>query len=284
MFQTNTVIGNIGAALETPRRKSRSLNENGASKLSTMQDVLNWIAERNAKCPELDVARFPFDRDVDYAAWKAARFDFIGASTIPTVVGLNPYKSRRALWREYVARESSYVDNPNTRMGHWVEPFIQREVEIQNPCYKIYPYNLSHLGPHGFDSATPDGLMRHQVRQGLGVNEVKCTSAKKELDIWKSGRAPARFRAQLMWQMGVMGLKWGVITAMVEGNPRIYVKEYTFDEEEYNEMVESAREFMQQVETKTEPPRKRPVRKKKSPFVGNLDEIVKEILTEKDNG
>ena len=124
-----------------------------------MERVLEWLRLRGEECPTLEAKQYPFIRDVDYEAWRESRFDYIGASTVPAIIGLNHYKSRIAMWREYVARKSDYQDNAYTISGHWNEPLIQYLTEQQNPQYTIYPYNLSHIGAEGFNSATPDGLV-----------------------------------------------------------------------------------------------------------------------------
>lgn len=207
---------------------------------------------------DIDADPYPFDRDADYDKWKASRFDFIGSSTIPTIIGLNKYSSRIAKWRNYVARQSDFTGNYYTEWGHFAEPkiveFAQRQADDKGLGYTLQECNNSFISREfTFASATPDALVWSESRQCLGIGEVKYTG--RDADIWKAKQIPSYVYAQMQWQMGVCKLPWSVALAMVSGNPYIIQIELNFNEKVFNAMIESAKAFMNEVKTNTPPTR-----------------------------
>jgi putative phage-type endonuclease len=201
----------------------------------------------------ISAIKSPYTREDNYEEWLEARFDRIGSSTISSILGFNSYSTRRVEWQSFITRTSKYSDNPFTRYGNHNEEFVMSEAEIQNPEYTIYPLNWTYYSEeYPIASATPDGLVKKEGRDDWGLNETKCT--KRDSQLWASHQIPPWAYAQLQWQLGVCGLKWGLVTAMIEGNPIVKTLEVEFDPEVFASLYKNAEAFMDDVKTETKPP------------------------------
>lgn len=213
------------------------------------ENKLLELADKHIKA-----VRSPLTREDNYEEWVEERWKRIGSSTIAKVIGLSKYTSPRKVWQEYKTKTNSFKENPFSRMGLYTEEPIMLEAEAQNPQYTIYPLNWTYYNEEfPVASATPDGLVKKKGRKDYGLNETKFTSAKVDLVTWNSGGVPAWVYAQLQWQLGVCGLNWGIVTAMVQGSPLIKVVEVEFDEEVFGNMYSAAERFMASLEQDSPP-------------------------------
>lgn len=127
-------------------------------------------------------------------AWIEWRRSGLGASDLPTVMGVDPYRTEWELWREKTGRVPARPETPTTRWGHLMEPLgldiYARERQVPVALSGGEPAR-DHRWPHLW--ATLDG------RAGrIGV-EVKATQHD-----WTE--PPARVRVQALAQMGLIGL------------------------------------------------------------------------------
>lgn len=152
--------------------------------------------------------------------WHAARAQGIGGSEIGTLLGYNPWATPVDLWLTKTGREPGFTGNFATRRGQHMESFLISEYE--------------HAHPGTFVETTADGMpsifavadgsvvrcsldgIAHD-RDGDHLIEVKTASGRQAVK-WDGGALPESYTAQVVWQLGVMGLDRAVVVADVAGD------------------------------------------------------------------
>ena len=174
--------------------------------------------------------------------WLELRNGKITATKAVVAAGLNPYQSPLQLWLQETGKEKDEFDgNDFTRLGQTVEPYIadlfarKHEVKVQLAdafyCHPSIPWAATSLD-YWVGEAPGQGLL-----------ECKNTSY-NALDLWDEDKAPDMAHAQLMWEMGVVGVEHGHCAALVGGDPRNFFTPYfKFDEALFASMVEAAEAF-----------------------------------------
>lgn len=181
--------------------------------------------------------------------WKEIRSKGIGSSEISTVMGLNPFQSPLELWAEKTLRMPPAPENEHMFLGRLMEPVIADlfEKKIKDPDTVSLFYANAHLfkldsEEFGFALATPDYFYVNP-QGGLEIVEIKNTSF-HNLKKWEDG-IPQSAHCQIIWQMGVLGHEHGKLVALVGGDPtKLFIKEVDFCSKIWNQMLESATEFM----------------------------------------
>ncbi len=126
--------------------------------------------------------------------WHRARKKRLGGSEIASVLGINPYKSRRILWCEKVGRlEPEDISwKPHVRRGIVNEPVARKMVEKQFGVSLTVPTLVHPRWP--FLSASLDGLCDEFVW------ENKCMGKEKHQDA-EMGVIPKYYEIQCQWNM-----------------------------------------------------------------------------------
>lgn len=208
--------------------------------------------ERLADTVTIDALPFPYERDKDYDKWVEARWDYVSSSQIPSLLGLNPYSSLLKYWKEYTDRKSSFTSNDYTDAGTTMEVPIQKLAEKQNKGYIIEPLNKTYISKeYPFITATPDGLVKVPHRTTIGLNETKFTQ--RDMDLWEKGTVPGWVYAQVQLQLGVLKLDWCLVTAMVQGKPKIFCLEVEFNPTVFQSLVMAAERFLGMVKNGLRP-------------------------------
>lgn len=146
------------------------------------------------------------------AEWLELRGTGVTASDVPTVLGLNPWKTRYALWQEKRrAKEGLFdeFDNESMYWGRKLEAPVAEAVAERLEAELSAPDCL-----YGHDSlpllATPDRLL-----PGLIPVEIKTASERYKAD-WEQGLADYA-HCQLAAQMIVLDAPRGVAAALIGG-------------------------------------------------------------------
>jgi len=155
--------------------------------------------------------------------WLAFRANHIGASDASTIMGLNPWRSRKQLWEEKTLGWSQDL-NENMRRGQKMEKsalenYQERTGYIMKPCVaedSIYP----------FLSASFDGINEELNR----VVEIKCGKSSHKLA--HCGLIPKYYYAQVQHQMFIANVdemdyfsfdgKEGILIPVKKDNAFIY--------------------------------------------------------------
>lgn len=178
----------------------------------------------------------------DRAAFLAHRRGKIGSSDIPTIAGLNKYKSPLQLWVEMTqpAKEPDAVDSLPIQIGRGLEQFIggtlypQKTGKKTTSCNAIYQAN-----DLDWAIASPDFF----VEDGR-ILETKCTG-EYSADQWEDG-VPNYAHIQVIWQMGVCDVPTSDVAALI-GNRNFVVRTVAFSPTIYYQLVAMAASFMENV-------------------------------------
>jgi putative phage-type endonuclease len=182
-------------------------------------------------------------------AWLASRK--LGSSDCPTILGLNPFKTRYQLYLEKTGQIETAQENECMRWGTILEPVIAQEFAERSglsllPC----DHHFQADEPFSFMTCTPDFfVLDEQCEKGL--LEIKTCSA-WQADAWAEG-VPDYAHCQVMHQMAVTGLQYAYVACLIGGQKLVWHRiERDEDVIEQIRMLEA--EFWQMCEN-LEPPR-----------------------------
>lgn len=179
--------------------------------------------------------------------WLQGRTKGIGGSDAGAVIGVNPYKSRYALWCEKTGRVVNDTDNEAMRLGRDLESYVaQRFTEQTGKKVKASGYSFEHPD-YSFMLANVDRLI---VGEKAGL-ECKTTSALSRTK-YDKGDIPASYYVQCMHYMAVTGLQKWYLAVLVLGK-EFHVFEINRDEEEIQALIDAEWEFWDCVKNDIEP-------------------------------
>ncbi len=139
----------------------------------------------------------PCQRD---ATWLKLRIGHVSASTAAGALGLDPYKSRQAAWREIVgqktdAEANEYANNRHMQRGVLFEPKARLQYEADTGHW-VNETGLWQSAEHPWLQASPDGSIPPE-----GGLECKCPMAPPP-------RVPVHHKIQMWVQMIVCEWQW----------------------------------------------------------------------------
>lgn len=149
--------------------------------------------------------------------WHKERQNYIGASEVGAILGLNPWKSRLDVYLEKVAEEPVIIDmNERMRWGLIHEAVIASEF-CRRTGLKVQQWTKGHQSKKfPFLRASADRLIIGAEGKGTGVLEIK-TANGFYANSW-SEEVPLMYYAQLQMQMYCSGHNWGAITVLIDGS------------------------------------------------------------------
>lgn len=164
----------------------------------------------------------------------------IGASDVPTILGLNKFKSPLELWAEKRGTTQN-EDNDRLWYGREAEALIAKLYERRNPgvftrkCGNVYVHpEIEWL------TSSPDYFV-HQDHADVALLECKTTTYQGE---WSEDSAPDYAHAQLITQMAVMGMQSGICGAIVAGDvSRAYFPKFDFHQELWDQIFPALKKF-----------------------------------------
>lgn len=191
----------------------------------------------------------------DRQSWLAARKTGLGASDVPTVLGLTPTKSPFALWAEKcdllpeqdLAKAIEAVDWGLRLQEPICQGFADRTgrlVEQGNP------FEIIRSEEHPFLFASLDAMQTHDGRRA--PLEAKNVGAYLT-DDWKDGQTPLKFEVQVQCQLHCTRMAWGSIAALVGGNKLVW-RDLDRDDAFIRAAIPHLKEFWWRVENRIPPP------------------------------
>lgn len=187
----------------------------------------------------------PLEQDQRTSAWRKWRHKGLGASDIPVIMGVSPWKTPYQLWEEKIQDEP-----PENKTSYILEKGKETEVIARNWYSKIYKRPMSattKVHPeYDFLRASLDG---YDADMGL-VLEIKLVG-KEDHDLAKQGKIPNKYIPQLQAQLLVTGAKSVHYFSFCEGHGEIVV--ILPDPEYQQKILKAARAFWSSVLTKTPP-------------------------------
>lgn len=156
---------------------------------------------------------------VSEADWLLVRKNYIGASEVSAVLGVNQWKSPLSLYLEKIGAVDGPEENEHMEFGKQMEGPIREwfpkkfeKAEGVKIDVRSYPYMLGHP-VHTFLAATPDGVMEHP-EHGDGGIEIK-TASEYMWRSWQDDELPDAYYVQVQAQMLVTGWNYVYIVALV---------------------------------------------------------------------
>lgn len=187
-------------------------------------------------------------------AWLAARRTGLGGSDAATIMGVNPWKSRYALWAEKLGLVPDDEESEAAEWGKRLEGVIAAKyAEVTGRKVMLHgsavPTILRHATrPYMLGSL--DGDIECPKHEGPGILEIKTTGAHRG-DEWEEA-APLAYQVQVQHYMAVTGRRWGSFAALIGGQ-----KFRWYDVERNDAFIATleakCEEFWRLIETRTPP-------------------------------
>ena len=149
------------------------------------------------------------DRD----SWLALRSLDLTASDIGAAVGVDPYKSRLALYAEKTGMLMPQADNNAMRRGRWLESAVLAAIREENPDWEVRPAGIYLRDPQLRLGATPDALA---ATDQPGVTNIQCKVVNRpsfERD-WAAG-PPLHYQLQTLTEGMLLRADQSLIAALV---------------------------------------------------------------------
>ena len=182
--------------------------------------------------------------------WLDWRSQGITATDIPTILGLNPYKTAYSLWLEKTGRANppDLRGNPNVERGNRLEP-IARQVLEETHDEVLLPACVEYSAWPTL-RASLDGLSTEDIPY-----EIKAPTEKKFDELTNDGTDSPTYRlydAQVVAQCVTVGAERGVLFFYLEDG-RSLTFEIQVDNEDIDTVLNAARSFWECIETDTPP-------------------------------
>lgn len=175
--------------------------------------------------------------------WYQARAGKITGSNFSAALGLNPYKSRQALWRELTGRAEPQASNSFTKWGTDNEPIACDWYEAETGNI-VRPIGFVVHPRYDFIGVSPDGLIGND-----GGIEIKCPVNKLYDGI------PEYYLPQVLGCLHITERDWWDFVCWMPSEARIIRVEK--NAKQWAEWESQLVEFWQFVIEDREPPRKR---------------------------
>lgn len=200
--------------------------------------------------------------------WLKARALGIGGSDAACIVGANPWKSARQLWREKSGADKpgDVSGKPAVRFGKRAEPVIRDLFLLEHPEYicEYHEFRMYANDRLPFLFATLDGELTGASGR-RGILEIKTTTI-RSASRWNEwdGRLPQHYYIQILHQM--LACEWAafavlrayIIYTAKDGERRAQVRDYYIERADVTadmeELEHQETAFWQSVQDGTEPP------------------------------
>ena len=193
--------------------------------------------------------------DVEYLSpeWYAIRQDGIAASEVAAVLGISPWVSRFDLWWLKRTGEDSQPENRAMKRGRRYEALILEDFADEHPEFVVMPSVTVRSVERPWQIATPDGLAYEagyayadpdDDSEPIAVIEAK-TGQRRDWGEPGTDDIPVHYRAQVMWQMDILGVNVAYLPVLFGDQFAEYVVEY--NEAEAKILREEAELFLASV-------------------------------------
>lgn len=183
-------------------------------------------------------------RPKDRQAWLKDRESGIGSSEVGTILGLNPWETPLQLWRRKKGIDLPKPENFAMKAGHYLEDAVSKFYSDETGKEIIKASAGDWLivnNEKTFLRVSPDRTYwipgRPKSDRNKGIVECKTTQMEVDAD-----NPPQHWFAQLQYQLGVAELEQGALAWLTMGRNFGY-RDFTFDKEFYDWMVEEVEKF-----------------------------------------
>lgn len=149
----------------------------------------------------------------DRASWLALRSQDLTASDIGAAVGVDPYKSRLALYAEKTGLLMPQGDNNAMRRGRWMEAAVLAAIREERPDWDVSPSHVYLRDPALRLGATPDAYARDD-KPGLINVQCKVVNRPSYERDWVDG-PPMGYMLQTVTEGMLMDARESIVAALV---------------------------------------------------------------------
>jgi len=178
-----------------------------------------------------------------------ARKKGIGGSEVSAILGIDDFSSPYKVWLDKTGRESSSVDNKYTRAGLILESAVADYFEQQTQ-YRIIKASAQQTTvthpKYEWAIGTPD--RRYIATQKIGKGILECKTTQYAYD-----DIPEKWFVQLQWYLGVVESAYGSVAWLEHGLDFKY-KEYEFDRDFFDYLIDAVNKFWHENVLKNVPP------------------------------
>ena len=199
--------------------------------------------------------------------WLEARKKYLGGSDVSCILGLNPYRTNRDLYREKkgLVMSDDLSDNPLVQYGTKAEEHIRALFALDHPELKVeyIPDNSWRNTKYPFAAASLDAWSTDE-RNRKGILEIKTATITSALQAskWRE-RIPDNYYCQVLFYLGVTEWEYIDLRANLKyqfpDEPlRIETRDYHIErsevEADIQTVMQKAGEFAELLEKNEEPP------------------------------
>lgn len=186
------------------------------------------------------IVKIAYTKDMDREKWLEYRRLGIGGSDAATVVGLNPWSSRLALYADKVGLMPEKETTEAMRQGSDLEDYgAQRWMEATGKVCQRYNYLFT-------NEQYPWGIANidRKVVGESSLLEIKTTSVWNKTD-FKNGEIPPQYYTQCMHYLAISGFERAYLGVLVL-NQAFYTFTIERNEKEIEALMQAEREFWEQ--------------------------------------
>ena len=142
--------------------------------------------------------------------WFAQRLGKVTASRVADVIaktktGASASRDNYAtqlILERLTNKQAEFYSNAAMQWGTETEPMARQAYELKRGVFVDEVGFIDHPTIE-MSGASPDGLVGKN-----GLVEIKCPESKTHMEYLLSGKAPAKYIPQMMWQMACTGREW----------------------------------------------------------------------------
>lgn len=177
--------------------------------------------------------------------WLALRSTGVGASDIPAILGISPYKTPYRLWAEKRGEAHGAPMGAAAQRGVLLEDAVGKWYEEETGAKLRASHGVVRLKAEPWAMASLD---RTIVGEPDGLVEIKTSASPR----WTLYPVPPEVVAQVQWQMFITGAKWVDVVALL-GGLAFKVTRVAADEQYQQEIFRKAKQFHEQVQSGVAP-------------------------------
>ncbi len=178
----------------------------------------------------------------NHAAWLENRKGGIGSSEVATILGLNPYESKHALWLRKTGQAPAKEETFFMKAGHYLEDAVAKFFEDESGYTVIKSSADEDIYVHPeyeWARVSPDRTFWLSGTRNDEKGILECKTTQREID---PDNIPPYWFTQIQYQLGVMGRKKGALAWLSAGRVFDY-REIEFVPDYFNWIMEEAEKF-----------------------------------------
>lgn len=174
---------------------------------------------------------------------QAERMKRLGSGDIAAVLGLDPYKTAFDVWLQKKGLAEIQEQSEASLMGDLLEPVVAQRYAMANEGVILRPVLEPVVGDEPWATATPDRIVTNDTAQEW-VLEIKTKSSWTFREFGEAGtdQVPPAILAQVMWQLGIVGMDYADIAVLVDGR-RYAQYGVHYDRDVFAAMMDQARQW-----------------------------------------